>query len=254
MHKLCAELTRSAPTVQEAADALISAAKKVYFEQWGLQLPGDDTTVLVVELNPSGMPPPLKPAGGGCCAVQTQVAAWLPLLHVMEIRDPWQLHDGTDIDEDPILMWAEVRCIGRVMLQGDGHVVTLRSSSDENVQTTLVAPYGDSALNATQRSAADALILEAEKLRRACFERETLLRLRQHGERRRPRRFDARAARSPQGDGGWPVAAQPRKTPPRRADDDRRRAARATESESVCMKKNAAEKKSRTPLGSSRFQ
>ena len=115
-------------------------------------------------------------------AVQTQVAAWLPLLHVMEIRDPWQLHDGTDIDEDPILMWAEVRCIGRVMLQGDGHVVTLRSSSDENVQTTLVAPYGDSALNATQRSAADALILEAEKLRRACFERETLLRLRQHGE------------------------------------------------------------------------
>ena len=30
----------------------------------------DDTTVLVVELNPSGEPPPLvAPAGGGCCVV-----------------------------------------------------------------------------------------------------------------------------------------------------------------------------------------
>lgn len=109
---------------------------------------------------------------------QQEVAAWLPLLHVMEIRDPWQIYDWTE--DDPILMWAEVRCIGRVMLQGDGHVVSLQASpDDEDIQTTVVAPYYDGALTETQGSEAVKLVLEIERLRRACFEREMMLHLRQ---------------------------------------------------------------------------
>lgn len=109
---------------------------------------------------------------------QRQVAAWLPLLHVMEIRDPWQLYGWTE--EDPILMWAEVRCIGRVMLQGDGHVLALESppGEEEAIQTSSVVPYADATVSDPESITATNLVLEVEKLRRACFEDELLVSLR----------------------------------------------------------------------------
>ena len=65
--------------MQAAAEALVDAAKVVYLEHRQLELPGDDTTVLVVDLNPSNLayvePPPVGSGGGGggggsgCCSV-----------------------------------------------------------------------------------------------------------------------------------------------------------------------------------------
>lgn len=76
-HEQALALTRAAPTAHEAAEELLAAAKRVYLEDRGLELPGDDTTVLVVDLNPSKrsfVPPPTTEAeqadgGGGCCTV-----------------------------------------------------------------------------------------------------------------------------------------------------------------------------------------
>ena len=75
-HEKCMELCRGAPTVQAAAEALVEAAKVVYLEHRQLELPGDDTTVLVVDLNPSQLafvePPPVASSGGdgsGCCLI-----------------------------------------------------------------------------------------------------------------------------------------------------------------------------------------
>lgn len=66
-HEEAADLTRRAPTAQAAAQALVDAAKFVYLEERGLALPGDDTTVLVVEINPSRLP--FKPVRKQGCAV-----------------------------------------------------------------------------------------------------------------------------------------------------------------------------------------
>ena len=66
-HEQAASLTRGAETCQEAAEALVSAAKHVYLSERGLELPGDDTTVLVVDLNPSLRPfAPPQEGGAGC--------------------------------------------------------------------------------------------------------------------------------------------------------------------------------------------
>ena len=58
---------RNQPTVDKAAQHLLFVAETEYLENRGHELMDDDTTVLVVELNPSGVKfvPP-----GGCCAVQ----------------------------------------------------------------------------------------------------------------------------------------------------------------------------------------
>jgi serine/threonine protein phosphatase PrpC len=55
-------------SVQDAAEALLEEAKRVYFEERKLELPGDDTTVMVVDLNPSQMPLPGL-ASVGCCSI-----------------------------------------------------------------------------------------------------------------------------------------------------------------------------------------
>lgn len=64
-HERCAELTRESATCQEAAEALVEEAKKVYLGERALELPGDDTTVLVVELNPSNKSYTQPGSGGG---------------------------------------------------------------------------------------------------------------------------------------------------------------------------------------------
>ena len=62
-----AEIVYAAETPQMAAEALLAVAKAVYQGERGLEKMGDDTTVMVVELNPSGgVGPPAKSKGGGC--------------------------------------------------------------------------------------------------------------------------------------------------------------------------------------------
>ena len=104
-----------------------------------------------------------------------QVAAWFPLLHVMELRDPWQVFGWTE--EDPLLLWAEVRCIGRVMLQGDGTVVSL----DAAMTHASFASYADRSLRGSLLDEAERAVHEVEELRRACFASEVLLVARQGG-------------------------------------------------------------------------
>lgn len=79
--EMAASIARASPTVGEAADELMAIAKDVYNRERGLELMGDDTTVMVVDINPSGAkfvaPPPSAggskdagPSGGnGCCSV-----------------------------------------------------------------------------------------------------------------------------------------------------------------------------------------
>ena len=68
----CTEIA-TAPTVAKASDALLSRAVKEYIGNRGHDSMDDDTTILVVELNPSGVKPQLLPAppsgGGGCCTI-----------------------------------------------------------------------------------------------------------------------------------------------------------------------------------------
>lgn len=104
-----------------------------------------------------------------------QVAAWFPLLHVMELRDPWQVFGWTE--EDPLLLWAEVRCIGRVMLQGDGTVVSL----DAAMTHASFASYADRSLRGSLLDEAERAVHEVEELRRACFASEVLLVAREGG-------------------------------------------------------------------------
>ena len=71
----CASLCRKSPTAAATADALLRKACK---DKVDLDMPAgertkekmhDDTTVVVVDLNPAGREvPPL--GGGGCCAIQ----------------------------------------------------------------------------------------------------------------------------------------------------------------------------------------
>ena len=62
-----AEIVHAADTPQDAAEALLAVAKGVYQGERGLEKMGDDTTVMVVEINPSGVVgPPPKSKGGGC--------------------------------------------------------------------------------------------------------------------------------------------------------------------------------------------
>ena len=97
--------------------------------------------------------------------------SWLPLLHITEIRDPWQLSDWTE--DDLIVMWAEIRCVGRVIIQGD---VAIISANDGCSQTcACVEPYVDGSLSDLQRDATEGLVQEVERLRSACFENEKLL-------------------------------------------------------------------------------
>jgi len=74
-HQQCAEIVRAAETAQAASDGLLAAANKVYLEDRQLELPGDDTTVLVIDLNPSELewtaPSSPSPEGEGavCCGL-----------------------------------------------------------------------------------------------------------------------------------------------------------------------------------------
>jgi serine/threonine protein phosphatase PrpC len=63
-----AEVVFEADTVQTAAELLLEIAQRVYHGERGLEKMGDDTTVLVLELNPSGMTAgsATKGAAGGC--------------------------------------------------------------------------------------------------------------------------------------------------------------------------------------------
>ena len=65
-----AEVAFRAPTVHAAAVELLNIARGVYHGERGLEKMGDDTTILVLELNPSGSTsaaaPALKRNGSGC--------------------------------------------------------------------------------------------------------------------------------------------------------------------------------------------
>jgi len=62
-----AKLMKQEKTVQRAAKKLLRIAEKEYIENRGHEMMDDDTTVIVVELNPSGKI--LETAGGGCCSI-----------------------------------------------------------------------------------------------------------------------------------------------------------------------------------------
>jgi len=73
-HELALQIVRGAATCSDAADLLLAHAHRVYCEERGLERPGDDTTVMVVDINPTGTdfaPPPNRQEteSGGCCAV-----------------------------------------------------------------------------------------------------------------------------------------------------------------------------------------
>ena len=107
------------------------------------------------------------------------VAAWLPLLEVVEIRDPWQIFGWRDDSEDEVVMWAELRCVGRMRLQGDGYKVALETWSTETVPVAELSRYADTAINEEELAEVERLVREAERLRRVCSEMDVLLKLRQ---------------------------------------------------------------------------
>ena len=54
----------------KAAKDLLRIPEKVYLEERGHELMDDDTTILVIELNPSGTKMvPAAGGGGGCCEI-----------------------------------------------------------------------------------------------------------------------------------------------------------------------------------------
>ena len=55
-----------ASNVTKAAAELLKIPVKVYIEERGHEMMDDDTTILVVELNPSGIK---HKAAGGCCSL-----------------------------------------------------------------------------------------------------------------------------------------------------------------------------------------
>ena len=66
-----AAIARQHDEPQAAADALLAVAQHEYHQVRGLEKMGDDTTVVVVDLNPGGLAyeDPIKGMGGVCCAV-----------------------------------------------------------------------------------------------------------------------------------------------------------------------------------------
>ena len=62
-----AQVTRAAPTPQQACDELLEICRVVYMDERGLDKMGDDTTVMIVELNPSERP--FEPPPASCCAI-----------------------------------------------------------------------------------------------------------------------------------------------------------------------------------------
>ena len=58
-----------AATVEKAAKNLLKIPEKEYLEVRGHELMDDDTTIIVVELNPSGVQHSAPGGGGGCCSL-----------------------------------------------------------------------------------------------------------------------------------------------------------------------------------------
>ena len=68
-HQTAAKVARKHETPQEAADALLAIAKRAYIKERGLERVGDDTSVVVVDLNPGLVPFEPPAAGATCCAL-----------------------------------------------------------------------------------------------------------------------------------------------------------------------------------------
>jgi len=64
-----AETMKKAANCEKAAKTLLGFAEKEYIEVRGHEKMDDDTTILVVELNPSGIKVGGGDGGGGCCSV-----------------------------------------------------------------------------------------------------------------------------------------------------------------------------------------
>ena len=62
-------MLQSSKTVKAAAKTLLGRAETEYLENRGHEAMDDDTTILVVELNPSGVAPPVTPESSGCCTL-----------------------------------------------------------------------------------------------------------------------------------------------------------------------------------------
>jgi len=60
------ELMYKATDVKKATKSLLRIPEKVYIEERGHEMMDDDTTILCIELNPSGVPHK-PPSSGGCC-------------------------------------------------------------------------------------------------------------------------------------------------------------------------------------------
>ena len=64
-----AKLTREAESASEAAQKLLVEAKDIYLGERAGKTMGDDTTIMVIDLNPSLLA--MQQLGGdGCCSVQ----------------------------------------------------------------------------------------------------------------------------------------------------------------------------------------
>ena len=61
-----AAIVFKAATLQQAAEELLQIAKDVYQGERGLEKMGDDTTVMVLEMNPAGVQSRGEPKQGGC--------------------------------------------------------------------------------------------------------------------------------------------------------------------------------------------
>jgi len=66
-HDQAAAITRAAQTVEQAANNLLAHARSVY-DARGADKFGDDTTVMVVDLNPSALNVGSADGVCGCCA------------------------------------------------------------------------------------------------------------------------------------------------------------------------------------------
>jgi len=62
-----AQITRAARTPQQACDELVEICRVEYIQARGLDKMGDDTTVMVVDLNPSNLV--FEPVPNGCCTL-----------------------------------------------------------------------------------------------------------------------------------------------------------------------------------------
>jgi serine/threonine protein phosphatase PrpC len=60
---------KTLPTVQKAAEKMLKMAKDEYLGNRGHDMMDDDTTIICLELNPSGLPYPYA-SSGACCSLQ----------------------------------------------------------------------------------------------------------------------------------------------------------------------------------------